>query len=84
MVHAVLGGIVRANRYDPKLDFGPLKRFVEGRGGRFAVMGRDDSWQSSWHRWMTSGKIPLWSADEFCVKVLGVPPELIWGDDFFM
>jgi hypothetical protein len=69
------------------LDVAPLVEFVNGRGGITTVLPKDSPlfvrFSRVWTRAVRRGLITERCADEFCVRVLHVPPSSVWGDEIW-
>lgn len=64
----------------PTLPAGPLVERVRARGGFRVCAGRDDRLERAYSRAQAVGRLTVWAADQLAVKVLGLPPLLVWGD----
>lgn len=65
---------------------GPLYDFVDARGGFDRVLAglprqERDRWRNRTYNWKVRDTKTIYErdADEFCCRILGVPPESVWG-----
>jgi hypothetical protein len=66
------------------LPAGPLLERVRGRGGFRACAGADPALEKAYQRAQSAGRLTVWAADQLAVKVLGLPPVLVWGDAWWL
>lgn len=75
-------------RRQRRLPLEPLVELIEQRGGYEAcapgVGNRGDrrALDRSWERAKAEGAVALSMADRLAIKILGLHPMLVWGDDW--
>ena len=73
-----------------RLPVAPLVTVVEGRGGYGACIPEargskaSSTLERAWERAQAQGWVTVKTADELAIRVLGLHPLLVWGDDWLV
>jgi excisionase family DNA binding protein len=67
----------------PRVDAGPLLRQIELRGGDYALGVRIGSADKrALERAREDGTLTVWAADRLTVRLLGLTPWEVWGEEY--